>query len=189
MLAWAGLSMQMLARGYLAYDLTGSAGLLGLITAAGALSMAALSLIGGAVADRANRKHLIQGFQAASAVLALVIALLIAVDMVAWWHLLVAAVVQGALFAFMAPARQAIIPDLVSKEQVNNAIALNAAGMSVTALLAPAIGGLVYARCGPGGRLLRRVVVGGGRAAADEQAAGLQRARRLRAAARLGDRE
>ena len=149
MLAWAGLSMQMLARGYLAYDLTGSAGLLGLITAAGALSMAALSLIGGAVADRANRKHLIQGFQAASAVLALVIALLIAVDMIAWWHLLIAAVVQGSLFAFMAPARQAIIPDLVSKEQVNNAIALNAAGMSVTALLAPAIGGLVYAVAGP----------------------------------------
>ena len=149
MFAWAGLSMQMLARGYLAYDLTGSAGLLGLITAAGALSMAALSLIGGAVADRANRKHLIQGFQAASALLALVIALLIAVDMVAWWHLLIAAVVQGALFAFMAPARQAVIPDLVPKEQVNNAIALNAAGMSITALLAPAIGGLVYAVAGP----------------------------------------
>ena len=149
MLAWSGLSMQMLARGYLAYDLTGSASILGLITGAGALSMAALSLLGGAVADRANKKHLIQAFQAASAVLALLIALLIAIDAIAWWHLLIAAVVQGCLFAFMAPARQAIIPDLVSKEQVNNAIALNAAGMSVVSLVAPALGGLVYAVAGP----------------------------------------
>ncbi len=149
MLAWSGLSMQMLARGYLAYDLTGSASLLGLITGAGALSMAALSLLGGAVADRANKKYLIQAFQASSATLALVVALLIALDLVAWWHLLIAAVVQGSLFAFMAPARQAIIPELVSKEQVNNAIALNAAGMSVVSLLAPAIGGLVYAVAGP----------------------------------------
>ena len=149
MLAWSGLSMQMLARGYLAYDLTGSASLLGLITGAGALSMAALSLVGGAVADRANRKHLIQAFQAASAVLALVVALLIATGTIAWWHLMIAALVQGSLFAFMAPARQAIIPDLVSKEQVNNAIALNAAGMSVVSLVAPAIGGLVYAVAGP----------------------------------------
>ena len=149
MLAWSGLSMQMLARGYLAYDLTGSASLLGLITGAGALSMAALSLLGGAVADRANKKYLIQGFQASSAALALVVALLIAFNAVAWWHLMAAAVIQGTLFAFMAPARQAIIPDLVSKEQVNNAIALNAAGMSVVSLLAPALGGLVYAVAGP----------------------------------------
>ena len=59
------------------------------------------------------------------------------------------ALIEGSLFAFMAPARQAIIPDLVSKEQVNNAIALNAAGMSVVSLLAPALGGLVYAVAGP----------------------------------------
>ena len=149
LLAWAGLSMQMLTRGYLAYDLTGSAGILGLITAGGAISMAALSLLGGAIADRANRKHLILGFQGASALLALVVGILIATNNIAWWHLLAAAVVQGGLFAFMAPARQALIPELVPKDQVNNAVALNAAGMSLTTLLAPALGGAIYVLAGP----------------------------------------
>lgn len=141
--------MQMLARGYLAYDLTGSASILGVITAVGSISMAALSLVGGAFADRADRKRLIQGFQASSAMLALVVAILIALGQISWWHLLIAAAVQGTLFAFMAPARQAYIPELVPKEHVNNAVALNAAGMSLTSMLAPALGGALYAFTGP----------------------------------------
>ena len=84
-----------------------------------------------------------------AAALALIVGILIATNYIVWYYLLLASVLQGALFAFMMPARQAIIPQLVGTERLSNAMALNAAAMSATTLTAPAVAGGLYAFAGP----------------------------------------
>ena len=150
MLAMMGsIQMQMVARGYLAYDITNSATLLGLVSAGSALPILLLSLIGGAIADRVERKRVIQITQTLNATMALLVGLAIYAGKIEWYHLMVASIFQGAIWAFLMPARQALIPQLVRKEQLSNAIALNAAGMSLMTLLSPAIAGGLYAWTGP----------------------------------------
>ncbi|MDP6665144.1 MAG: MFS transporter [SAR202 cluster bacterium] len=145
----AGMQMQMLARSYLVYDITGSASLLGVVAAANALPMLGLSMFGGAFADRFDRRRIIQAGQAVFATLALVIGIAIYTDTITWVHLMIAAAVQGVSFAFMMPARQAIVPHLVEPENLTNAMALNSAAMSALTLAAPAFAGLLYAYAGP----------------------------------------
>ncbi len=144
-----GLQMQMLAQSYLVYDITGSASLLGLVSAGSAIPLLGLSLFGGAIADRLERKRIIQAGQAVSMVLALVVGAAITTNTITWYYLMAASVVSGATFAFMMPARQAIIPQLVGQDQVTNAIALSSAGMSAMTLASPAIAGVLYALLGP----------------------------------------
>ena len=145
-----GFEMQLIARGYLAYDITRSPFILGLITAGSALPVLVFSLFGGAIADRMDRKWLIQMGQGAAALLALFVALSITTGTVTWYHLLAASILRGAIFSFTMPARQAIIPQLVGKEKVTNAMALTSAAFSVTMLVAPATAGVLYALMGPG---------------------------------------
>ena len=144
-----GMQMQMLARGYLVYDLTGSASLLGIVSAGSAVPMLVLALFGGAIADRFDRKRLIQIGQIIVGMLALVVGIAIFTELVRWYHLFAASLIQGAIWSFMMPARQAIIPQVVAPEKIGNAMALNAAGMSAMTLLAPAIAGSLYAFAGP----------------------------------------
>ena len=144
-----GMQMQMLARGYLVYDITGSAGKLGLVAAGSAIPMLTLALFGGAIADRMDRKLIIQLGQTIGAVLAVAVALMIIAGYVTWQLLFLVSVIQGAMFAFMMPARQAIIPQLVGKNNLSNAMALNAAAMSAMTLTAPAVAGGLYAFAGP----------------------------------------
>ena len=155
----AGFQMQAIAQGYLVYTLTGSAKILGLVSVGMALPLLAMAPIGGALADRVDRKRLIQIGQGVSAVLALFVALSIVTDTLTWHHLLVVAVFQGAVFSFSAPARQALLPQLVERERLGNAIALVSAGMCAPALIAPALGGILYAFVGPEGVYLVVVVL------------------------------
>jgi MFS family permease len=145
-----GMQMQMLTRGYLVYDITGSATRLGIVAAGSAVPMLSLALFGGALADRMDRARLIQIGQMIAALLSLAVGIAIVTNVIEWYHLFWASVLQGTTFAFMMPARTAIIPQLVGKSQVTNAMALNAAGMSVMTLLAPALAGGLYAWGGPG---------------------------------------
>ena len=144
-----GMQMQMLARGYLVYDLTGSASLLGIVSAGSAVPMLVLALFGGAIADRFDRKRLIQIGQMIVGLLALVVGLAIFTEWIRWYHLLISSLIQGAIWSFMMPARQAIIPQVVGPEKIGNAMAINAAGMSTMTLMAPAIAGGLYAFAGP----------------------------------------
>ena len=155
---WLGLvfmmgAMQMagLAVGYLVYELTSSAFRLGVVEAGAGLSILAFALFGGALADRVERRVLIQLGQAAAALVSLLIALAIVSDTITWVHLLVALIFEGAFFSFLMPARHAIVPQLVAPDKVTNAMALNAAAMGSTAMLAPAAAGTLYALIGPGG--------------------------------------
>ena len=144
-----GMQMQMLVRVYLVYDITDSALLLGLVGAGSALPMLVLSPFGGVIADRVDRKRVIQLGQAGAALIALIVGIGITKDVIDWYHLLAAGIVHGTMFAFMMPARQAIIPQLVGREHVTNAMALNAAVMSSMVLVAPPIAGGLYALAGP----------------------------------------
>ena len=105
-----GTQMQLLARGYLVYDITGSGLVLGYVNLGIAVPMLTIPLFGGAIADRFDRITIIQGSQMVAAILALVVGIMIDTNTVAWPHLMVASMVQGGLFAFLMPARQAIIP-------------------------------------------------------------------------------
>ena len=151
LLMMGGMQMQMVATGYLTYDITDSPFLLGLVNAGFAVPMLALALFGGAIADRMERKRVIQLGQGAAGLIALFVAVSITTDTVSWVHLFVASMFQGALFSFLIPARQAIIPSLVGRENLNNAMALSSAAMSITTLVAPAAAGVLYARIGPDG--------------------------------------
>ena len=147
----AGLQMQGIARGYLTYEITSSPLLLGMVSMGFAVPMLVLSLFGGAIADRFERRRIIQICQGAGAATALIIAVCISTDRITWVHLFIASILNGIIFAFMVPSRTALIPQLVGKGKVTNALALNAAAMSGTTLLAPAVAGNLYSLIGPGG--------------------------------------
>ena len=149
MFGWfSSMNMQMLVRGYLVFDLTGSYAALGAVSLANAIPGLLLSLFGGVVADRFPKRLVVQIGQTVSALNALVIAGLLIADVLSYPHLLISAVVQGTVVALMMPSRQAMISDIVPPRLVMNAIALNSAGMNLARLSIPAIGGLVLAAAG-----------------------------------------
>lgn len=147
----ASLQMQGVVRGYLTYDLTSSPLRLGLVNSGFALPMLTLALFGGVLADRLRKKRIIQFCQGLGFVTATFIGISIITETITWIHLLIASLVNGFIFAFMVPARNALITKLVPEYRVSNALALNAAAISSTTLVAPAIGGNLYSLIGPGG--------------------------------------
>ena len=149
LLMMGAMQMLMLAQSYLIYDLTGSPSLLGLINSSFAIPLLILGLFAGATADRLEGKQIILIGQSGATLSSLAIAVIIATGTVTWVHLLVGSMVLGACMSFLMPARQAIIPQIVGEENLTNAMALNAAGMSATTLLAPALAGALYAAWGP----------------------------------------
>ena len=158
LLLWVGLQvmslashMQMLTRTFLTYELTRSGVILAFVSASWTIPMLILGLFGGAIADRVDRKILIQAGQASIGIIAIFVGILITTKAVAWGHLIVAGFLQGCCWSTLNPARQAIIPQLVPADKLTNAMALTSAGMSLSMILAPAMGGLLYAAIGPDG--------------------------------------
>ena len=142
--------MQMVVRGFLAYQLTGSFAALGLVELAAAGPRVFLALYGGVVADRASRRVIIQVGQLLNATLAAVLAALLFADMLHFGHLIVGSLVTGVLNSFIMPARQSMIPEIVGTQRVMNAFALNAFGMNMLRLGAPALAGFLIATVGSG---------------------------------------
>ncbi|MEX2229959.1 MAG: MFS transporter [Dehalococcoidia bacterium] len=150
MLGWnSAMSMSMLVRGYLAYDLTGSFAALGVMSLASAVPMLVLSAWGGVIADRMPRKAVIQFGQVAGVILALALAALIFAGMLRFEYLLAMAVLHGAVIALMMPAQQAMLPEVVGMDRMMNAVPLNAAGMNLMQIFAPAAGGFLIVAIGP----------------------------------------
>ncbi len=155
---WLGNSIVMggnqatfIAASYLAYELTDSAFILGLVSMGFALPMLTLSLLGGALSDRMPRKRILQIGQLLIAASAASVAVAIKLDVVAWGHLLAASAVQGVAFAFVVPARQSLIADIVGEDLAGNAVALVSVSFSITGLLGPAVAGVLYDAIGPFG--------------------------------------
>ena len=145
----SGVQIQMLASSYLTYDIESSGTILGLVSAGSSIPILLFSLFGGAIADKFNRKRIILGGQLFSGIIATVVAMLLFMGILNWHHLFAASLLQGVVFAFLFPAKQAIIPQIVGKDLLSNAVALNASVMSMTTLLAPGIAGVLYGLIGP----------------------------------------
>ena len=145
----AGINMQMLARGQLAWELTGDVFLVALVSSGFAPPILLFSLFGGTLADRWNRRRMIQYSQLVVSLVAGIVGVTIVTGVVNIWILFGAALTQGFCWSFMMPARQAIIPQLVGEREITNAIALNASGMALMTLSGPGLGGLAYSAFGP----------------------------------------
>ena len=143
--SFLGMQMQVLARGYLAYDLTGRNSALGAVMLAFGFPQLILSLWGGVVADRLPKRAVLITMQSVVALNSAWLAIMIELDMVTFWMLIVAGVVQGAAFSFIGPARQAFISDLVGKDKIGNAVVLQQLSMNSTRVIGPSIAGAFIA--------------------------------------------
>lgn len=143
--SFLGMQMQVIARGYLAYDLTGSNSALGGVMLAFGVPQLVLGLWGGVLADRLPKRNLLVICQAIIALNSGWLAIMIELGLVEFWMLIVAGVVQGAGFAFIGPARQAFIGDLVGREAIGNAVVLQQLSMNSTRVVGPSIAGAFIA--------------------------------------------
>lgn len=144
--SWMAMQMQQVARGYLAYTLTGNALSLGLVTMAMGLPRIFLSPVGGVVADRFAKRTVLLWTQAALGIFALFAAILVVTHLITIPLLMLIGFLQGCAFAINMPARQAYLPQIVGKgDSLANAIALNTAGMNLSRVLGPAIAGVLIA--------------------------------------------
>ena len=145
----AAMNMQMVTRSLLTYRLTGSAAILGMLALANAIPMTLLALFGGLLADRIQKKYVLVAGQSSSALVSLGVALALSFGYLSveragsWWILIAASVIQGAIMGLMMPSRQAIIAEIVSSDQLMNAVALNTLGMNVLRFISPALAGLL----------------------------------------------
>lgn len=158
LLLWIGMTVSMsgrwvliTAQQLLVYELTGSAFLLGIVGFCSALPTFFLSPVGGALADRADRRKLLMFTQCSMMVLVLVMATLATTGLIRIWHILLIAILTGAAMAIDMPTRQALIPELVNKEDLTNAIALNSSVFHGTRIWGPAIAGILIGPIGTGG--------------------------------------
>ena len=151
MIWWnAAMSMQMLVRGYLAFNLTGDFRALGLVSIGSALPMLVLSPVGGVISDRTSRRAVLQLGQISSLVISIVMALLLFSGQLEFWHLVGASVAQGMMMSLVMPSRETFLPEVVGIGRLMNAIPLQDAGMNMTQLLAPAVAGFMIDWIGAG---------------------------------------
>jgi predicted MFS family arabinose efflux permease len=143
-----GTWMQIVAQGWLIYTLTGSKFLLALDQVLGGLPIFLFSLIGGVLADRLDRRHVLLGSQYVQMACASILTALVATNSVHVWHILTLSCIAGFAQAFGGPAYAALIPTLVEKDDMPNAIALNSIQFNVAVTVGPALGGLALASLG-----------------------------------------
>lgn len=153
--------MNIIVRGYLAYDLTDSATALGFVSVAFAIPMMVVAPVAGVVSDRVNKKYLLMVTQSCSGLVNVAMAFLVITGLIEFWHLVAAAVLTGTIMSMVMPARQAIIPQLVPQQLMMNAISLQMGGMNLTRIIGPALGGLLIAPIGVGGVYIVTVVLFG----------------------------
>ena len=129
-----GTWMQIVAQGWLVYRLSHSAFLLALDQFLGGIPIFLFSLIGGVVADRVERRKILLGSQYVQMTTAGLLTILVATGRVHVWHILCLSFISGFAQAFGGPAYQALIPTLVDREDMPNAIALNSIQFNVAAV-------------------------------------------------------
>ncbi|OJV91349.1 MAG: hypothetical protein BGO39_26480 [Chloroflexi bacterium 54-19] len=140
--------LQVVAQNWLVLSLTNSAFLLGLVNFIGNSPMLLLSLFGGVVADRNSRKTVLLITQNAQAILMLIMAVLSFFNIINIWMVIVIALGIGIVQAFNSPAYQTIMLDLVRKEDIMNAIALNSFQFNLTRVIGPGIAGVLVTLVG-----------------------------------------
>ena len=144
-----GTWMQTTAQGFLIYQLTHSAAYLGYVGFAAGVPSWLFTLYGGVVADRMSRRTLLVITQTAMMALAFFLAALTFTGLVRPWHIVVLAFLLGVANAIDAPTRQAFVVEMVDRQDLTNAIALNATMFNAATAVGPAVAGVTYAVLGP----------------------------------------
>jgi hypothetical protein len=150
--SYLAMQMSVIARGFLAFQISGSATALGLVTMARGLPQLFLSPFGGVAADRMDKRRMLILTQSAMSALAVLTATLIALDVIEIWHLVVIGLAEGVVWAFNMPSRQSIVAEIVHDDHLMNAIALKSECTVRTSAVRP-----------PGAGRARRAITGGSR--------------------------
>jgi MFS family permease len=145
-----GTWMQNVAQGWLVLELTNSPFYVGLVSALGSLGVLLFTIYAGVVADRTNKHRLVIATQTLSMLPAFGLAALVWTHTVAVWHVATLAAFLGLVNAFDIPARQAFVVELVGKEDLLNAIALNSSAFNAARVLGPAVAGALIGAVGVG---------------------------------------
>ncbi len=146
----SGQWIQQVTLGWLAYDMTGSGAILGAVNGLRSLPLLFLGPFGGVAADRFDKKRLMFSTQMFLMVTAVIFATLIVSRHLEVWHIFVFSALTGVGWAFNMPVRQSIVPNVVPRADMMNAMALNSAGFNVTRIIGPALAGLMIAKIGAG---------------------------------------
>jgi MFS family permease len=150
LISLVGTWTQGTAQGYFVYELTKSPEYLGYVGFAAGLPTWIFMLYGGVIADRVPRRWLLVITQTAMMLLAFILAVMTFLGVIQPWHIILLAFLLGTAQAFDTPARLAFVPELVEREDLTNAIALNSTMFNMATTVGPAVAGITYAALGPG---------------------------------------
>jgi len=150
LISLTGTWMQTVAQSWLVYKMTGSSLLLGSVGFASQIPVFLVAPLGGTVADRMNRHRVVIATQTASMILAFILAALTLTHTVKVWHIFVLAALLGVVNAFDIPGRQSFLVDMVGRDDLMNAIALNSSMFNGARVIGPAIAGILVAKIGEG---------------------------------------
>ncbi|HZZ96385.1 MAG TPA: MFS transporter [Jatrophihabitantaceae bacterium] len=145
-----GTWMQRVAQDWLVLELTNSGTALGVITALQFGPSLLLGLWGGVLADRSNKRRLLFATQTGLAIVALLLGLLTVTGLVAYWHVMVLALVLGLVTAIDTPVRQSFVVEMVGKDDLANAVGINSTIFNTGRILGPAVAGVLISAVGTG---------------------------------------
>ncbi|MFQ6030307.1 MAG: MFS transporter [Dehalococcoidia bacterium] len=149
----AGMGTQTFILGWLTLELTGSSAQLGLVMSLNGLSSLIFMLVGGLVADRMDRRKLLISTRTGVTVLVLGLATLSVTGLIQIWHLYLVSIALGIIQAVNSPTRTSMVTDLVSPEDIMNAVALNQLGQNAGRIVGPATAGFIIEYTGIGAAL------------------------------------
>jgi MFS family permease len=147
----AGQWIQQVTLGWLVYEITGNSIFLGALNGLRALPFLVTGPMAGVAADRMDRQKLMLRTQYVLIVTAVLMGALVASGWLRVWHIFVFTLITGIAWTFSEPVRQSLIPSVVPKADVANAIALNSGGFNLMKVMGPALGGVMIALFGAGG--------------------------------------
>lgn len=145
-----GTWMQVVALGYLVFNLTHSSTAVAVVAAADGLPAVFLSLLGGLLADRLPRRRILLVTQSVLGLSSAALAVLAITGHAGFWSIVAVAVIYGSADSVDLPTRQALVADLVDREAIVNAVALSSTAMSATRIIGPSLAGVLIATAGPG---------------------------------------
>jgi MFS family permease len=154
----AGQWIQQVTLGWLVYDLTGNSMLLGALNGLRALPFLVTGPMAGVAADRMDRKKLLLRTQQVLIVTAVLMGALVTSGLLQVWHIFLFTLITGIAWTFTEPVRQSMIPSMVPKADLANAIALNSGGFNLMKIIGPALGGGLIALFGAGGNFFVQAV-------------------------------
>jgi MFS family permease len=154
----AGQWIQQVTLGWLVYDLTANSMLLGALNGLRALPFLITGPMAGVAADRMDRKQLLLRTQWVLIVTAILMGAVVAAGLLHVWHIFVFTVITGIAWTFTEPVRQSMIPNVVPKKDLANAIALNSGGFNLMKIIGPALGGAMIALFGASGNFFIQAI-------------------------------